>query len=108
MDSEGADSEVMDPIDAASGDPDPNDTDTAETDQEEVDADDEEPMPAFFRYGIFTVVVYAVVMAALTLLSSVDVGGPTLIAFTVGFLVFMTVYFASMWAGWLFFSSSER
>jgi hypothetical protein len=63
---------------------------------------DEESMPPFLRYGIFTVVVYGVAVSALSELSSVDVGGPTLVAFTVGFLVFMTTYFAAMWAGWLY------
>jgi hypothetical protein len=68
-------------------------------------ADDEadEGMPPFLTYGIFTVVVYGVVVTVLVQLSSVGVGGPTLLAFTVGFLVFMTVYFAAMWAGWLLF-----
>ena len=62
----------------------------------------EESMPPFLRYGILTVVVYGVAVTALVELSSVDVQGPTLVAFTVGFLVFMTVYFGSMWLGWLF------
>lgn len=66
-------------------------------------ADDGEPMPAFVRYGIFTVVVYAAAVGALVGLPSVDVQGPSLVAFTVGFSIFMTVYFGSMWAGWLFF-----
>ena len=70
-----------------------------------VDPDgDEESMPPFLWYGIFTVVVYAVAVTALVAFSSVDVQGPTLLAFTVGFLRFMTAYFASMWVGWLFFS----
>lgn len=62
---------------------------------------DEEP-PPFLWYGVFTVVVYGVAVTALVGLPSADVQGPTLLAFTAGFLVFMTVYFASMWAGWLF------
>lgn len=61
-----------------------------------------EEMPPFLQYGIFTVAVYGVAVTALVGLSSVNVEGPALVAFTVGFLVFMTVYFASMWAGWLF------
>jgi hypothetical protein len=72
------------------------------------EADDEEPMPPFLRYGIFTVVVYGVAVAALAAFTSVDVGGPTLVAFTVGFLVFMTVYFVSMWVGWLLFTESAK
>lgn len=62
----------------------------------------DEEMPPFLRYGIFTVGVYGVAVTALAGLSSVPVEGSTLLAFTVGFLVFMTVYFASMWACWLF------
>lgn len=65
--------------------------------------EDDEPMPAFVSYGIFTVVVYALAIGVLVGLPSVDVQGPSLVAFTVGFTVFMTVYFGSMWAGWLFF-----
>lgn len=63
---------------------------------------DEESMPPFLRYGIFTVAVYGVAVTVLSGASSVDVGGSTLIAFTVGFLVFMTTYFVAMWAGWLY------
>lgn len=59
-------------------------------------------MPPFFRYGLFTVGVYAGAVVAVAQLSSVDVGGPTLVAFTVGFLVFMTSYFVAMWVGWLY------
>jgi hypothetical protein len=70
--------------------------------------DEEESMPPFLRYGLFTVGVYAGAMAAVARLSSVDVGGPTLVAFTVGFLVFMTVYFVSMWVGWLLFTESAK
>lgn len=67
-----------------------------------------EPMPAFVSYGIFMVVVYAVAIGALVGLSSVDVQGPSLVAFTVGFSVFVTVYLGSMWAGWLFFHQAEE
>jgi hypothetical protein len=49
-----------------------------------------------------------VAVAALAAFTSVDVGGPTLVAFTVGFLVFMTVYFVSMWVGWLLFTESAK
>lgn len=66
-------------------------------------ATEEESMPAFLRYGVFTVVVYAVVMAALDALTTVPVGGATLVAFTVGFLLFMTSYFVAMWIGWVLF-----
>lgn len=62
-----------------------------------------EGMPAFLRYGVFTVVVYAVAMTVLLAVSTGDAQGPALVTFTIGFLIFMTVYFASMWAGWLFF-----
>lgn len=62
---------------------------------------DAESMPAFLRYGVFTVVVYVAVMAALDALTAVPVGGETLVAFTVGFLLFMTSYFVAMWVGWV-------
>jgi len=62
----------------------------------------DEEMPPFVRYGLFTVGVYGVVVTVLVQFSSVEVGG-SLLAFTTGFLLFMTVYFAAMWAGWLFF-----
>lgn len=63
----------------------------------------EDEMPPFLSYGIFTVGIYGVAVTALVGLSSVEVQGATLLAFTAGFLVFMSVYFASMWVGWLFF-----
>jgi hypothetical protein len=85
---------------------DPGDTpasdDAADATPASDDAADEESMPPFLRYGIFTVGVYGVAVSALSEVSSVDVGGATLVAFTVGFLVFMTTYFAAMWAGWLY------
>jgi hypothetical protein len=60
---------------------------------------DDGSVPAFLSYGIFTVLVFGVAVTALVQLSSVDVQGATLIAFTVGFSVFMAVYFGSMWIG---------
>lgn len=65
--------------------------------------DGAESMPPFVQYGVFTVVVYAAAVTALVELSAVVVAGPSLLWFTAGFLVFMTVYFGSMWAGWLYF-----
>lgn len=73
----------------------------AETERTPSRADDE-TMPAFLRYGIFTVGVYVVAIGLLVSSPSVDVQGPSLVAFTVGFSLFMTVYFGSMWVGWLF------
>jgi hypothetical protein len=61
----------------------------------------EESMPAFLRYGVFTIVVYVAVMAALDALTAVPVGGETLVAFTVGFSLFMASYFVAMWVGWV-------
>lgn len=59
-----------------------------------------EELPAFVRHGIFTVVVYAVVMTGLV--SRIDPDGTTLVTFTAGFSVFLTAYFLSMYVGWLF------
>jgi len=81
-----------------------DDAGTVADDAGTVADDAEEEMPPFLRYGIFTVVVYAVAVTLLVRGTAVDVGGPTLVAFTVGFLLFMTTYFAAMWAGWLLFS----
>lgn len=59
-----------------------------------------EELPAFVRHGIFTVVVYAVVMTGLV--SQIDPDGATLVTFTAGFSIFLTAYFLSTYVGWLF------
>lgn len=59
--------------------------------------------PAFFRHGVLAVAVYGVAVSVLVWGTRAPVEGPSLVAFTVGFLLFMTTYFGAMWAGWLFF-----
>jgi hypothetical protein len=58
--------------------------------------------PPFLRHGLFAVAVFVVAMSAVVYGSAGDVQGPTLVAFSVGFTVFMTFYFFSMYVAWLF------
>lgn len=62
----------------------------------------DEPMPPFLKHGFLAVVVYAVAMSAVIALSDGDVQGMPLVAFSVGFTIFMGFYFFSMYVAWLF------
>lgn len=66
-------------------------------------AGQEERPPPFLRHGAFAVLVFVVAVSVLLVTSDLDLGGPPLIAFGVGFAVFVKVFFVSMWVGWLFF-----
>ncbi|PSP75748.1 hypothetical protein BRC81_15340 [Halobacteriales archaeon QS_1_68_20] len=59
--------------------------------------------PPFLRHGAYTVVVFVLAVSALLTTSDLGLGGPSLVAFGAGFVVFMSTYFFAMWVGWLFF-----
>lgn len=59
--------------------------------------------PAFLRHGAYTTVAFVVIVSLLLAASDLDLGGPPLVAFAAGFVVFVKIYFLSMWVGWLFF-----
>ena len=66
------------------------------------DAEDEESMPPFLQHGLFAVVVFVVAMSAVVWTADGDVQGTPLVAFSVGFTIFMGFYFFSMYVAWLF------
>lgn len=65
-------------------------------------ADDGERPPSFLNHGAFTVLVFVVAVVGLMTTSDLDLGGPPLAAFAIGFSIFVAFYYVSMWVGWLF------
>ncbi len=58
--------------------------------------------PPFLRHGAYAVVVFVIAITVLLTTSGLDLRGPPLAAFAVGFSVFVAIYYASMWLGWAF------
>lgn len=71
-------------------------------------AEEGERPPPFLRHGAFATLVFVVAVTVLLATSDLDLGGPPLVGFAVGFVVFVKTYFLSMWIGWLFLRGATR
>ena len=70
-------------------------------DEEHLPGDDER-WPPFLPHGAFAVAVYVVAVSVVVAASDGGAEGVPLLTFSVGFTVFMSFYFLSMYVAWLF------